>query len=173
MARLYNTDIRVPDGWAVGTTRDGGGVARYETSEGSVDIAYFEVMPGVLLTRIDLACQTLPASNPLGPHPATVNWCAAGRCEVDFGPRGTMVVGERALCVSSANAQSFSYPTGAYRGFEYFVDLGQIDEPSWALLEALCLSHAELGHILLISVFYFCLALCISCVVYHVAALVM
>ena len=149
MSKLANTSLNLPDGWVVRETDACGGMARYEAPDGTIELAYFEVMPGAVLTRIDLACQTLPADNPLGAQLATINWCAAGRCEVDFGERGTLVVGERTLCLSSALALSFSYPTGAYRGFEFFVDLDQIDAASWALLGAFGLTPEALRRILL------------------------
>ncbi|MBP3892538.1 MAG: AraC family transcriptional regulator, partial [Atopobiaceae bacterium] len=107
-----------------------------------------ELLSGLYLMDIDLGCPVLPAFNPVGPQLATINWCASGRCEVDFGDKGSLVVGERTLCVSSTSAQSFSYPTGSYRGFEYFVDLELLDQRDWDVLEAFGLAEGTLSSML-------------------------
>lgn len=133
------------EGWEVTWQDADGGHARYDAGDGHVDLAYYALLPGLLLTDIDLSCSVLPASFPLGPHLATVNWCALGRCEVDLADLGSLVVSKDELCVSSAFATSFSYPTGAYQGFELFVDLDSIDEDSWVLLAAFGLHERALA----------------------------
>lgn len=148
--RLVNTIVEAPQGWDVdhGTGR---GMAHYVAPDGHIELAYYEVLPGIMLTCIDLACSALPATNPMGAQLATINWCSMGRCEVSFGDSGSMVVGERSICLSSSQAQSFSYPTGRYQGFEYFIDFEQVDDPSWALLASLGLSEDVLRRTLMPS----------------------
>ena len=133
-----------PGGWTLEQYDEYSGLARYEARDGQVSLAYHVVLPGVLLTDIDLSCSTLPAFNPVGPQIATINWCVAGRCEVDFGSKGSMVVGEQALCLSSTFANTFAYPTARYRGFEYFVDFDQMDDAAWHVLQTLGLSEDAL-----------------------------
>lgn len=116
--QLSDTMAALPEGWSLAEVGEGFALGRYRTSEGSIDLSCYELAEGIILTDIDLACPTLPAFNPSGTRVATVNWCALGRCEVDFGDRGSFVVGEGTLCVSSATARAFAYPTGRYRGFE-------------------------------------------------------
>lgn len=132
--RLFGSTIEMPPGWTTEEVSEGIGCAHYQAPEGSIDLAYYELLTGILLTDINLSCSALPASIPLGPHLATVNWCAQGRCEVDLGEQGSLVVSKGALCLSSSFAQSFSYPTGTYRGFEVFVDLDRIDDTGWSML---------------------------------------
>ena len=80
----------------------------------------------------------------MGTCVATVNWCALGRCEVEFGDQGSFVVGEGTLCVSSATAKAFAYPPGRYRGFELFVDAEEVAGPTGGMLDAFGLSEQDL-----------------------------
>ena len=103
--QLSDTMEALPEGWSLAEVGEGFALGRYRTSEGSINLSCYELAEGIILTDIDLACPTLPAFNPSGTRVATVNWCALGRCEVDFGNRGSFVVGEGTLCVSSATAR--------------------------------------------------------------------
>lgn len=134
----------LPEGWETVRRDAAGGHARYAADDGWVELGYYTLLPGLLLTDIDLSCFVLPAPFPLGPRLATVNWCAVGRCEVDFADHGSLVVSKGELCISSALAQTFSYPTGVYRGFELFVNLDEVDECGWALLSSFGLSESAL-----------------------------
>lgn len=131
------TTINVPDGWQCEQVGDRRYRGRLSDGDGAVDVLYYALMPGVVLLDIDLRRTELPAFNPMGSSMFIVNWCAQGRCEVDFGERGSAVVDAQTLCLSSTVACSFAYPTGRYRGFELFVDLDQIAAGSWAFLELL------------------------------------
>ena len=134
MMMMFGSQIEIPRGWCLEETGEGRGIARYSAPEGNVDLAFYELLPGVLLTNIDLSCSVLPAFNPRGSQIATINWCTSGRCEVDFGERGSFVVAQDMFCISSSLARSFSYPTDSYRGFEVFVDFDCIDHATWTLL---------------------------------------
>lgn len=81
---LINTFIETPSGWTV-EQAEGRGVAHYGAPDGSIELGYYEILPGIMLTCIDLSCSTLPATNPMGSQLATINWCSLGRCEVSFG----------------------------------------------------------------------------------------
>lgn len=146
---LFESLGELPLGWSLEAKDKRCGVARYRVPEGSIDLACFEPLAGIILTDIDLACPVLPAYNPLGSQLATVNWCMEGRCEVDFVDQGSLVVGKGSLCVSSTLAQGFAYPTGTYRGFELFVDLEQMDQETWAMLACLGLDRELLSQTLL------------------------
>ena len=146
---MFESELQMPPGWTASVEEDGRGHARYRSPDGTIDLAYYELLPGVLLTNIDLACRTLPAFNPLGSSLATINWCVSGRCEVDFGERGSFVVSEDTLCVSSSLARRFSYPTHAYRGFEVFLDFEHIGDEGWALFGSLGLTEQALRAALL------------------------
>lgn len=142
--RMLDSMTTLPEGWSLERVGDWHALARYRTSEGSINLACYELVEGMILTDIDLACPTLPAFNPMGPRVATVNWCASGRCEVDFGASGSLVVGKDTLCVSSAVATTFAYPTGRYRGFELFVDVDSVTASVWQALEACRLTRQRL-----------------------------
>lgn len=142
---LFGTDIALTPGWSTEDGGEGFGHAHYEVPEGTIELSYYELLPGILLTSIDLSCSELPALFPLGPHLATINWCAAGRCEVDFGDQGSLVVSKGTICVSSALAKTFAYPTGTYRGFEIFVDLDHVDDEGWALLSRFGLTRRRMA----------------------------
>lgn len=141
---MLGIDIEMTPGWNMESLGEGLARARYEAREGAIDLGCYELLSGILLTDIDLACSTLPASMPFGPQLATINWCAGGRCEVDLGERGSIVVSQGELCLSSAHAQTFSYPTGAYRGFEVFVDFERLDADARAALAAFGLTEEAL-----------------------------
>ena len=147
--QLIDAMAGLPDGWSVEETGDGRALGRYRTDEGSIDLGCYELAEGIVLTNIDLACPVLPAFNPAGSRMATINWCALGRCEVDFGERGSFVVGKDTLCVSSSMAKAFSYPTGRYQGFELFVDVDRIAPFTWGVFESFGLSEQALEHALL------------------------
>ena len=134
----------LPAGWMLGERHADGRCVRYEALDGWVELTYFELLPGIVLSDINLACSELPVYYPEGSLLATVNWCAAGRCEVDFGERGSLVVAAQTLCLSSSLANSFAYPTTSYRGFEYFVDFDQLDDGARVTLESFGLSEQVL-----------------------------
>ena len=142
--RLEEVIEELPSGWGLRERHVGGGHARYEAQDGWVELAYFELMPGILLSDINLACSDLPVSYPTGSLLATINWCATGRCEVDFGERGSLVVASQMLCLSSSLANSFAYPTASYRGFEYFVDFDQLDDEARVTLASFGLTEQVL-----------------------------
>lgn len=146
---MFGSQIEIPRGWRLEETGEGRGIARYSAPEGNVDLAFYELLPGVLLTNIDLSCSVLPAFNPRGSQIATINWCTSGRCEVDFGERGSFVVAQDMFCISSSLARSFSYPTDSYRGFEVFVDFDCIDHTTWTLLGSFGLVEDTLRRALL------------------------
>ena len=91
---MFGSRLEIPRGWCLEEVGEGRGLARYSAPEGSVDLAFYELLPGVLLTNIDLSCSLLPSFNPHGPQIATINWCVSGRCEVEFGERGSFVVAQ-------------------------------------------------------------------------------
>lgn len=138
----------LPDGWTVQWQGARDGRARYVAADGWVNLTYHELLPGIVMTNIDLACQTLPVFQPFGSQPATINWCAGGRCEVDFGSRGSLVVGAQRLCLSSSLAHSFAYPTRSYQGFEYFVDFDRFDAQTRAALDPFGLTEQVLHNAL-------------------------
>lgn len=138
----------LPEGWTVQQVDEACASARYDVAEGSIHLMLHELARGIFLSRIDLQCPTLPAPNPIGRQLATLNWCASGRCEVDFGERGSMVVGSQTLCLSSTYAQTFSYPTGSYQGFELFVYFSQLDEGTWTVLSPFGLGESVLRPLL-------------------------
>lgn len=113
--------------------------------DGGIELVYHDVASGIMLLSIDLSCSALPAFNPVGSRVLTLNWCAQGRCEVDFESRGSAVVDAGLLCVSTTTAGAFAYPAGPYRGFEYFVDLDQIRADTEALLAKFGVNLAVLG----------------------------
>lgn len=106
------------EGWSVETVDGRIAHIDYIVPDGRVHLTYHEIARGIMLMDIDLSCPEVPVFNPLEEVPLTINWCTQGRCEVDFGNRGTTVVDSGRVCVSSTLASSFSYPTGSYRGFE-------------------------------------------------------
>ena len=114
--------------------------------DGDVELVYHDIASGIILLSIDLSCSELPAFNPVGSHVLTLNWCAQGRCEVDFGKRGSAVVDAGLLCVSTTIAGAFAYPVGPYRGFEYFVDLDQLDADTEALFSRFGVDLGILGN---------------------------
>lgn len=134
----------LPAGWELRDRNADGGRARYAAPDGWVELAYYELLPGIVLSDIDLTCSDLPVSYPKSLLLATINWCASGRCEVDFGERGSMVVGAQSLCLSSSLANSFSYPTALYRGFECFVDFDQFDDAARTTLASFGLTEQAL-----------------------------
>ena len=142
---LFGTNIEMLPGWQTEGMVEGHGRVHYQAPEGTIDLACYELLPGILLTDIDLACSTLPASVPLSPRLSTVNWCAMGRCEVDCGEQGSLVVATGELCLSSAHAQTFSYPTGTYCGFEILVDPSHIGADEWHMLKQFGLTESRLA----------------------------
>lgn len=135
-------------GWEFEQVESGKVKARLADDEGSVDVTYCLPLPGVFLLDIDLSRTSLPVYLPDGAV-TSINWCAQGRCEVDLGDGGSFVVGDETLCVSSATATTFSYPTGRYRGFEYVMDLARVDEKTWCALGALGMQRGEVRRMLM------------------------
>ena len=56
----------LPDGWTVQWQGERDGRARYVAADGWVNLTYHELLPGIVMTNIDLACQTLPVFQPFG-----------------------------------------------------------------------------------------------------------
>ncbi|MBQ9006419.1 MAG: helix-turn-helix transcriptional regulator [Atopobiaceae bacterium] len=146
--RMFRITGELPEGWVMTPRGEDGGKAHFESPDGRVDLAYYTLLPGIVMTDIDLSCSTLPVYQPGASFLATINWCSTGRCEVDFGTRGSLVVGSQTLCLSSSLAESFSYPTASYRGFEYFIDFDQFDDDTRSTLEPFGLTEENLRKVL-------------------------
>ncbi|ACV22793.1 Regulatory protein soxS [Slackia heliotrinireducens] len=124
----YVGEFAIPEGWAIETKEDDLWVFCCADGDRYAHVAYYSVVPGVLLLDIDLKCHRLPQFE-LGRRTfMTVNWCTQGRCEASSPQRGSTVVDEGLLCISSSVARTCSYPTGSYRGYELVVELDKVME---------------------------------------------
>lgn len=141
---VFDHITSVPEGWTIAPRDDQPYHVTYRGDDGSVDLRAYEPFEGVALFTVDLARPVFNAFVPTGGKPFTVNWCRAGRCEVDFGHAGTAVVGEGALCVSSSVASTFAYPTGSYEGFELWIDLDILPAATQELLGLFGIDLAKL-----------------------------
>ena len=137
-------EAHLTDGWSAEAVDGCITHIDYAAPDGWVHLAYHEIARGITLMDIDLSCREVPVFNPLEEVPFTINWCAQGRCEVDFGNRGSTVVDSGRVCLSSTLASSFTYPTGSYRGFEYFFELGKLDADTKKLLARFDVDLSEL-----------------------------
>ena len=141
---LFETEAKVPQTWEMERTDEERFFLRSLVDPGTMHLSCFDLLPGMVLMDIDLSATTLPAFNSMDASFYTVNWCEQGRCETSLDEEGTVVVGERTLCLSSSSAMEHSYPTGRYRGFECVICPDMVDESGWAVLGSLGLGPDSL-----------------------------
>ena len=126
----------IPETWQCELLAENVWHVQMDEEDEHTSLVYYDLSPSVMLIDIDLNCQNFPVLADGSTKLFTINHCLQGRCEASSPVFGSTVVDGGLACISSNNAQTFSYPTGRYRGFEYVVVVDEMDSETEHLLDS-------------------------------------
>lgn len=111
---------------------------RQEDGEGAME--FIGLLPGVTLAYISIRAASWPAPDlapaaPDGKGPLIINYCVAGRCELELSGRDYAYLAPRQLSLTEQFAlRQYRYPRREYDGVELFIDLDGLDSAQLSAL---------------------------------------
>ena len=112
------------------TVTEGGGCVelRLLNSEGSGNMRFFPVFPGIMLALISVSAPFWPApepedGTPEAKGPLILNYCTRGRCELVLNDNRSVFLTSGHVSLTERFARGeYVYPGGSYEGVELFID---------------------------------------------------
>lgn len=89
----------------------------------------FELFPGIYLSHNDFHMHEVPIDETKKNDFLLINYCQAGRCEINLDEKGYLFVEQGYLSIDTSMAkQNLVFPGGRYKGIEFFFDLNRLSK---------------------------------------------